>query len=152
MIVDKIENLKLYYPVLNGLEEANAFIEKCYEGSVEIGKYEIDGDRIFANFQSYMTKKREGAQFESHRKYVDVQAVVSGTEIISWAPTENLKVEREKFSTGGDIALYSGETVMDARLPAGYFALLFPDDAHMPCLGENDESTEVKKVVVKIAL
>ena len=151
MIVDKIENLKLYYPVLKGLKEASEFVEKFYKEPLADGKYEIDGERIFASASTYVTKTREGAQFESHRKYADLQAVISGTEIISWAPVEGLKTESESFSTGGDIAFYSGETVMDARLPAGYFALLFPDDAHMPCILDK-ESSEVTKVVVKIAL
>lgn len=151
MIVDRIENLKLYYPVLNGLKEASEFVEKFYNEPSDSGRYDIDGERIFANVQSYMTKSREGAQFESHKKYVDLQAVISGKEIISWAPVEGLKVESESFSTGGDIAFYSGETIMDAHLPAGYFALLFPDDAHMPCLSDG-ESAQVTKIVVKIEL
>lgn len=152
MIVDRIENLKLYYPVLEGLKEASEFVEKFYKEPLADGRYDIvDGDKIFASAATYMTKSREGAQFESHRKYVDLQAVISGTEIISWAPVEGLKTESESFSTGGDIAFYTGETVMDARLPAGYFALLFPDDAHMPCILDK-ESSEVTKVVVKIAL
>lgn len=151
MIVDKIENVKLYYPVLEGLKEAGEFVSEFYKNPSEAGKYEIDGERIFANVQSYMTKSREGAQFESHRKYVDLQAVIKGREIISWAPVDGLTTESESFSKGGDIAFYSGDTVMDAVLPEGYFALLFPDDAHMPCLSAPD-SEEVTKIVVKIAL
>lgn len=151
MIVDRIENLKLYYPVLNGLKEAAEFVEKFCKEPSESGRYDIDGERVFANVQTYMTKSREGAQFESHKRYVDLQAVISGKEIIAWAPVEGLKVESESFSSGGDIAFYTGETVMDANLPAGYFALLFPEDAHMPCLSDN-ESAEVTKIVVKIEL
>ncbi len=151
MIVDRIENLKLYYPVLNGLKEAAEFVEKFCKEPLEDGRYDIDGERIFASVSTYVTKTREGAQFESHKKYVDLQAVINGTEIISWAPTKGLKVESESFSTGGDIAFYTGETVMDARLPAGYFALLFPDDAHMPCICDG-ECSEATKIVVKIEL
>ncbi len=151
MIVDKIENLKLYYPVLKGLKEASEFVEKFYKEPLADGKYEIDGERIFASASTYVTKTREGAQFESHRKYADLQAVISGTEIISWSTLDGLKVESESFSTGGDIAFYTGETIMDARLPAGYFAILFPDDAHMPCICDG-ECSEVTKVVVKIEL
>ncbi|MBQ3149610.1 MAG: YhcH/YjgK/YiaL family protein [Clostridia bacterium] len=151
MIVDRIENLGLYYPVLKGLEEASEFVKKFYKEPSEDGRYDIDGDHIYASVATYETKSREGAQFESHKKYVDLQAVIDGTEIISWAPVEGLKVESESFSQGGDIAFYSGDTVMDARLPAGYFALLFPDDAHMPCIMDK-ESSKVTKIVVKIEL
>lgn len=152
MIVDRIDQLERYIAVLPGLDKAAAFVQDFWRNPRADGRYEIDGERIFANVSTYDTKDRDGAQFESHRKYVDLQAVICGEEAIGWAPlTDALTVTKEEFSKGGDIAFYTGETVIDTVLPAGTFALLLPQDAHMPCLYTGKER-KVTKIIVKIAL
>lgn len=152
MIVDRIDQLERYIAVLPGLDKAAAFVQDFWRNPRADGRYEIDGERIFANVSTYDTKDRDGAQFESHRKYVDLQAVICGEEAIGWAPlTDALTVTKEEFSKGGDIAYYTGETVIDTVLPAGTFALLLPQDAHMPCLYTGKER-KVTKIIVKIAL
>ncbi|MCL2508422.1 MAG: YhcH/YjgK/YiaL family protein [Oscillospiraceae bacterium] len=151
MIIDKIENLSLYFPVLEGLPEAARFLSAHTDGQLEPGRYDIDGDRMFALAQSYTTKPFEGAQFEAHRKYADLQAVTRGGERIGWAPLETLTETSEEFSKGGDIAFYSGDTVINADLREGYFALLFPHDAHMPCL-HIDGPGHSEKIVIKIQM
>jgi len=151
MIVDKIENIGLYVSVLEGLDKAGEFVNSFYKNPGEPGRYEQDGDKVFANVSSYKTKPREGAQFEAHRKYADLQAVISGTELIGWSPLGSLKEESESFSSGGDIAFYSGGSMLDVVLPAGYFVLLLPEDAHMPCIQADGEG-DVTKIVVKIRM
>lgn len=151
MIVDRIDQLERYIAVLPGLDKAAAFVQDFWRNPRADGRYEIDGERIFANVSTYDTKDRDGAQFESHRKYVDLQAVICGEEAIGWAPlTDALTMTKEEFSKGGDIAFYTGETVIDTVLPAGTFALLLPQDAHMPCLYTGKER-KVTKIIVKIA-
>lgn len=152
MIVDKIENIALYAPMLKGLDKVAEFVNDCYKNGKADGRYEIDGDRIFANVSTYETKDREGAEFEAHKKYVDLQAVIVGKEAIGWAVLDDKLTEtREEYSKGGDIAFYTGEGTMDVVLPAGNFALLFPQDAHMPCLYTGGDR-KAQKIVVKIAL
>lgn len=152
MIVDRIENLQQYTAVLPGLDKAIAFVQDFWRNPRADGRYEIDGERIFANVSTYDAKDRAGAQFEAHRKYADLQAVICGEEAIGWAPlTDALTETSEEFSKGGDIAFYTGETVVDTVLPAGHFALLLPQDAHMPCL-YTGKNRKVTKIIVKIAL
>lgn len=152
MIVDRIENISAYSAVLPGLDKAAAFVQDFWKSPRADGRYEIDGTRIVANVSTYDTKDKAGAQFEAHRKYADLQAVICGEEAIGWAAlTDALTETREEYSKGGDIAFYTGETVVDTVLPAGYCALLFPQDAHMPCLYTGKER-KVTKIVVKIAL
>lgn len=152
MIVDRIENIAKYAPVLEGLDKAAAFVQDFWKEPKADGRYEIDGDRIFANVSTYDTKDREGAQFEAHKKYVDLQAVICGEEAIGWAElSDNLTETSEEYSKGGDIAFYTGDIVVNTVLPAGHCALLFPQDAHMPCL-YTGKDRKVTKIVVKIAL
>lgn len=152
MIVDKIENIGLYKTVLDGLGKAGDFVNGFYKKPGEPGKYVLDGEKVFASVSTYETKPREGALLEAHRKYADLQAVISGEELIGWSILDTLKEESESFSTGGDIAFYSGETMLDVVLPAGYFVLLLPEDAHMPCLQTPKGAGSVTKIVVKISL
>lgn len=43
-----------------------------------MGRHEIDGDRVFALVQNYTTNPIEGALYEAHRRYSDIQFVFSG--------------------------------------------------------------------------
>jgi YhcH/YjgK/YiaL family protein len=106
---------------------------------------------LSAGVQSYETQPAEGRLFEAHRKYIDLQVVLSGREYIGWAPLSELKEESEKFSKGGDIAFYSGDCRINTTLNSDYFALLYPQDAHMPCT-QIDGAEHVRKVVFKIML
>ena len=152
MILDTIAHIGEYAALLPGLDKAARFVRDFYACPQPDGRYEIDGERIFANVSTYETKVRDGAQFEAHRKYADLQAVIRGREIIGWAAlSDKLRETREEYSAGGDIAFYTGEIETELVLPAGYCALLLPQDAHMPCLACGDNRS-VTKIVVKIAI
>jgi biofilm protein TabA len=149
MVVDKIKNLSLYYPLLECLPKVQKFLDDFKKAPLPDGKHVIDGERLFALIQRYETKPAEGRQPEAHRKYIDLQYAFSGRENIGWAPLSELKEETEEFSKGGDIAFYSGKTQIWVTLNAGYFAMLYPEDAHLPCIQVDGPET-VGKIVFKI--
>jgi len=149
MIVDKVENLSLYYPLLDCLPQVQKFLADFEKEPLPDGKHVIDGDKLFALIQGYETKSPEGKLPEAHRKYIDLQAVVAGRENIGWAPLTALKEETEEFSKGGDIGFYSGNIQIQVTLTKGCFALLYPQDAHMPCL-QVEGPEYVRKIVFKI--
>lgn len=71
MIIDKFENLPLYFSCLPGLDKAAEFLAG---ENIADGHYEIDGEKIFANVSSYEPKEFNGdMRFEAHRKYADLQ-------------------------------------------------------------------------------
>ena len=149
MVVDRIENLKMYYPLLDCLPKVQSFLADFEKDSLADGRYELDGERLFVMVQGYETKSPEGKLPEAHRKYIDLQVVVSGRENIGWAPLTELKEETEEFSKGGDIGFYSGKIQIQVTLNKGYFALLYPEDAHMPCM-QVEGPENVRKIVFKI--
>jgi len=151
MVIDRIENLELYYPLLECLPQVRQFLADFEKDAKPDGRYELDGERLFASVQQYETKPAEGKLAEAHRKYIDLQVVINGREIIGWAPLSELKQETEEFSKGGDIAFYSGKIQIQATLNPGYFALLFPEDAHMPCT-QVEGPENVRKIVFKILI
>ena len=73
MIYDTIENLAQYAPLLPGLEKAAAFLARKDLAQLPDGRVEIDGDRVFANLQTYDTKAIDMRGFEANRAYADVQ-------------------------------------------------------------------------------
>ena len=151
MIVDRIENLKKYESAVNGLDLAIKFFETASADMAQ-GRYDLDGDRVFANVQGYEPKEfSDEMLFEAHKKYIDVQAVISGSERIDWVPLDGLTEESEEYSKGGDIAFYSGESAIEIPLHVGDFAIFMSQDAHKPSIKLGD-CKDVVKVVVKIAV
>jgi YhcH/YjgK/YiaL family protein len=144
MILDKIENSKQYESLHPLFAKAFEYIRKTDFSNLADGKYEIENDTLFAIVQEYNTKD-EGKP-EAHRKYIDIQYIHSGVELIGIATLNNqtlISNEPEK-----DLAFYESETSF-INLESGMFAVFFPDDLHMPGIKLN-QSTKVKKVVIKI--
>ncbi|MBM3801375.1 MAG: DUF386 domain-containing protein [Acidimicrobiia bacterium] len=150
MIVSELKSWRSLGNV-KGLEPAFEFLEKASSRDLPAGKHPIDGDRFFAIVVRADSRSPETAEFEAHRKYLDIQYLVSGREMIGVAPTETLEVS-SPYDEGREAALYS--------IPAEYtklemepdrFAIFFPEDAHMPnChLGGPQK---LHKIVVKVAL
>src|SRR5690242_8193462 len=58
------------------------------------GRHSIQGDDIYALILETTSHPIEGAQFESHRKYIDIHFLLEGAEIIGFLPTAGLRVAR----------------------------------------------------------
>lgn len=97
--------------------------------------------------QANATKAAEGRQLEAHRRFLDIQLILSGSEQVGWAPVDTLTPAGE-FNEVKDCGMYTGECdFMNIR--AGYCYVVFPEDAHMP--GSHlAEQTEFVKLVVKL--
>jgi len=100
---------------------------------------------------SYQTRSAETAAFEAHRKYADIQAVLSGEETLEWAPLEGLEL-RDRYNEGKDIEFHKriDGTGVPLILRPGLFTLLLPQDAHAPQLHVGDTPNKVKKIVIKL--
>ncbi len=147
MIFDKIKNISQYSNLNKNLKKGFEFILNNNLKNFENGKYEIDGEKIYANIQEYETK--EDGLFEAHRKYIDIQYVISGFEKIEVCEISELK-ENIPYDKEKDLIFFEGKGSF-VSLKEGYFAVFYPQDGHKPCL--TDESiSNVKKVVVKVAI
>ncbi len=153
MFIDKIDNLMQYkdeYPVFEKIDE---FVQKHKAEPFAPGTYPIDGEKLFASVARYRTDASKEVIFEAHRRYADLQYVVSGMEKIGWVPLPDIEenLVSEEFSKGGDIAFYNGSAKFDFVLTKGSFLFLLPEDAHAPSLCA-DKECEVEKIVFKIEL
>lgn len=114
------------------------------------GHVSLDGERLFADRISVLTKPAEQCVFEAHRRYADLHYILSGTEGISTAPAAGLQ-PLGAFDVQRDIGFYTGESAGTVYLKPGDFMLCPPTDAHR--VAEMLESpARVEKIVVKIAV
>ena len=149
MIIDKIENASLYSGINPRFTMAFDYLKNTDLVNVASGKYELDGDHIFALVQEYDTKSEEEALMESHYKYIDIQYIIEGKELMGLVTkTDHIAtlVDLEK-----DYANYDEENYSFMLFEEGMFGVYFPDDIHLPCI-QLDEPARVKKVVIKIKI
>ncbi len=127
--------------------EAFRFLIESDLKNLPVGRLDLN-DNVYVTVSEYETKNPEEAKFESHKKYIDMQYLVSGEELIGHTNPRGLEII-SPYSEEKDIIFYEydGGELLKAS-PSNYF-LFFPDDAHRPCLDPDDKST-VKKIVVKI--
>lgn len=107
-------------------------------------------DGAFALEQAYWTKAREDGFFESHRRYIDVQAIVAGHEAMEVVDLSRLP-PGTPYDAERDFIKHAG--LADASrlvLGAGEAAVFFPVDVHMPSLRSGAEPQLVRKSVVKV--
>jgi biofilm protein TabA len=149
MIVDRIENAYLYLPLHKGFKRAFAALSDPTLAQKPDGRYSVDGEDVYYIVQHYTTKPIDQGRFESHRKYIDIQALLAGQEMLGYAPTAGLEVV-EPYSEEKDIMFYRvGTIIAQTRLEPGLFCLLYPHDAHLPSC-QIACPAEVHKVVFKI--
>ncbi|MDD3704086.1 MAG: YhcH/YjgK/YiaL family protein [Victivallaceae bacterium] len=151
MIYDYLENWETYSGTKQKIwKQAFDFI-KTAPNDLKDGKYELAGEKLYANVSSYETRIIHDSRIELHREFIDVQALLSGREIIFYNPVTTLKRDG-KFNTVKDCGFYERnmDTAVPLLLTPGFFATFFPDEAHMPCVCYAEIPEPVKKVVIKI--
>jgi YhcH/YjgK/YiaL family protein len=147
MIVDKTENLKQYTHLGSKFQKAFAFITDPELMLLDNGKYEIDGDNVYAVVSNYKTKDEIDGRFEAHKKYIDVQFVAKGTELIGYAPYKLQEIVTE-YNEEKDIVFFKGDKSY-IKLEQDMFAVFFPNELHMPGI-KSTIREDVKKIVVKV--
>ena len=142
MILCPWKDIKKYAPLLPGIEEA-------FDAVNALESYEpqtcslSDGNRFMVNVGTTIAPDVA----EAHRKYMDVQYIVKGKEVMGWADLADCQPATE-FSEEKDIGMYSGDFNF-ITINEGMCYVVFPEDVHMP--GRHlDVPNDFVKVVVKL--
>ena len=148
MILDILVNSAHYQHLHPHFEKAFTYLRSENFETVAPGKYELEGDALFALVSEGNGIAKAEAKLEIHRKYIDIQFIVAGTDHMGWKPLTHCEHVHSEYHEEKDFALFSdsAETWFDV-LP-GYFTVFFPTDAHAPMT----TLEKVKKVVIKIAV
>jgi len=148
-LTDFSEQVVLNERMLIALE----FLQQAQGLDLPDGRVEIDGTQVYALVQSYDSKpKTDQPRFEAHRRYIDVQYIVSGKEHIGWAPLETMQAVTD-YNDVKDVfhGSVEPEGITFLKINAGQLAVLYPNDAHAPGLSIGAPAP-VKKIVIKVSV
>ena len=148
MILDVLENEHRYLALHKGFAKAFDFLLRPDLKELPVGKYEIDGDRIYAIVSKERGRKKDDALLETHEIYIDIQLVLAGTDDMGWKPKSLCRQPSGEYDKKSDEQRFADEPDAWISTKSGTFVIFFPEDAHMPLIS----SEQIHKVVVKVAV
>ena len=152
MIFDLLQNHAAYVACNPRFAKAFAFLERAVRENLPVGRYELDGSALYAMIQEYDTNPAAQNKIEAHRRYIDIQLVVFGTEAMEVTDARMLTVQTP-YDEAKDVLFFAEtEPTVRAVLSDGAFGIFMPHDAHKPGLCATDTPSHVKKIVVKVAV
>lgn len=148
MIFDTLDNAAFYHNLSPHIKKGLEFLTSTKNlQDLPVGRIEIDGENVFALVQEYDTKTFNIDMWEAHKKYFDIQFIVSGTEEIKVSRIEDM-TPNTKYHLDGDYWLFSGQG-HSLKITKNQFAIFSPEDIHQPAIATGDSIKEIKKIVVK---
>lgn len=148
MIFGNLEFTNRYNFLNEKLQKCFSYIKENDLRTFENGVYHIDGDNIFVNIVEYTTTTPENRFWETHKTYIDIHLMLTGTEQIDLNFLQNM-TEKQAYSEKDDMLLLDGSKNSSVCLTANDFLICFPEDAH--CTGvQVNEPTMIKKAIFKI--
>ena len=150
MVFDNIKNCEIYYGMHPNFKKAFDFIKKAITEEYSVGRYEIDGDSIYAMVQDYETLVIDETFFEGHQKYIDIQYVDKGYEVLGVIDASKTTV-KDEYNKEKDVAFFNkNEEASYCIAKDGDFCIFFPQDIHSPKVAYKNIPSDVKKIVVKV--
>lgn len=152
MIVDRIENAGLYSGINSNIAAVlDAIANRDFTGQ-EKGRIPDIGlkDQWYLSVLEYQTRKPDISRWEAHRLYVDIQYIAQGTESIGHANIRDMELS-EPYDSQNDRWFFRGNGQF-FTLPQGWFAIFFPEDAHLACAWLNETPQNVRKILGKAHL
>lgn len=145
--IDQEEFKKQYEANKEGWDTSFAYLQRSDLASIAPGRYEIDGENVFAIITEGPPKEFDSTRFEAHHNYIDIHYVLNGKEKIGKAPLNATTLITE-YDSAKDIAFYTADGKYYESSPDKFF-IMFINDAHRPGI-KADESGLLKKLVIKV--
>ena len=104
MIVDSFDYIACYKGLHPNLDKAIDWLNSHTLDALENGKTIIDGENVFVNVMDADLRDADGAAFEYHRRYADLQIDLTGSEHLGWASegTEQGEFDEKKRLRSAD--------------------------------------------------
>ncbi len=148
MILSTLSLSSRFAPLHPLFPRAFEFIRNTDLLALEPGIYPIVGDDLFAIVENADGRSRADAQLECHRKYIDIQLVLEGTDEMGWKALADCHNPVSDYSAEKDIQFFHDAPATWIVTPPGAFCIFFPDDAHAPLVSTGN----IRKVIFKIAV
>ena len=147
MVLDIIENAARYVNMGKGIATALQYLQNNDLSAVLPGKYEIDGDHLVMIVFDFDAVNTNANRLEGHRRYIDLQYWVTGSELMGHEILHNQPVIDE-YNEMTDCGFYDCKASF-SRLQPGMFVIYYPTDLHTAVVDPLCDS-RVKKIVFKI--
>jgi len=148
IIINKLQHAERYFKIHTAFEKAFEFLRQDGLAELPESRHEIDSERLFCIIDKGPGRSRAEAKLEAHRKYIDIQYIIAGTDEMGWKPTADCKMIDTEYDADKDIMFFKDQPDSWTEVPAGSFVIFFPQDAHAPLVS----SGEIHKAVLKIAV
>ena len=148
MVFDTLDNAHFYASMHPRFPAAFEFFRSGRATTLPDGEFELDGRQLYVMIASFPGRGRKGAKLESHRRYIDIQYVLKGSDEIGLLPTSQCRDVEMPYVEDRDLILYRDHPTNWLIVPEGSFAIFYPDDAHAPLAG----TAPVSKAVLKVAV
>ncbi len=115
------------------------------------GRYELDGEDLFALVGDHTLKQPQDAALEAHDRYIDIQYMLRGAEGFGWRSRGSCSAPRGVMDAEKDILFFDDApaTIVTAR--EGEFVAFFPADAHAPLMAVPSAPTPAsRKIIIKV--
>lgn len=145
MILDILAAAERYTGVHPGFRKAFDFLNQADVEDMADGRVDVDGERMYAIVMSAEGLGRDAARLETHRRYIDIQYVVKGSDVMGWRSAAE-PLQGTGYDAAKDIEFHRAAPACWFEVPAGHFAVFLPEDAHAPLAGTG----AIRKVVVKV--
>lgn len=149
MILDRIAAFEQYSSCKRGFAVLAQWLQTHRLEDLAVGTTPIDGDRVFANVMDVQTRAAESASFEVHKRYIDVQMDISGSETFQ-VLCGSYEMHDYDEDTDSAVAVGSSEVLLHERLGEDRFVVFMPFEPHLPTVYDGGVATPVKKVCFKI--
>jgi len=126
---------------------AFSFLGQTDLSALPAGRHPIDGENVYASVTHNPSRDLDSTEWEAHRDYIDIQAVIAGEELIGVHPVASA-VLTKPYDAKRDVANYKAEGTLHTARP-GTFFIFFPTDAHRPNITPGG-NRPVKKIVIKL--
>lgn len=149
MILDSLHNISRYRGISAAMDAALNYLATLHDAHEPIkDRVEIMGDDAFAML-NHLTCTRRPMRFEFHRKYADIHVPLSGVEQIALCSTSASMPDEAAYDAQKDVGFFDAAPVNIVSVPAGWFCICFPDDAHVPGYAAERELS-IDKLIVKV--
>ncbi len=148
VVLAALEQADDYASLHSNFARAFDFLRRADLATLEPGRYDVLGDSVFCLVSKGPGKTRDQAKLEAHKKYIDIQFVISGDEEMGWKPVQECNEISEPYSDEKDIMFFEDAAQVWTKVPPGSFIIFYPKDAHAPMVGNG----EIHKVVCKILI
>ena len=146
--VDKLKFAKHYAKYPERWQSVFEFMRNNDLKTIPLGRKDLN-DHVYVNVQEYTTKEPGDQRLEKHGKYIDVQCVISGSELMGSCKIEGYEVQIP-FDANRDVGFFKSKGVTPFYVATSeLFFIFFPDEIHATNI-QFGEKAPVRKVVFKV--